>query len=287
MHLHLCASACESRAYKFVHDLQGANAVAELLFDVRDYIATITLNRPEKLNAFTSDMLRNLVAALDECSARDDVRAVILTGAGRGFCSGGDIGGMGAEQDNRPHITKKRIAEEIQAFPKRVASFEKPLIAAVNGAAAGGGMDLALACDFRTAGRAARFAETYGKIGLLPGGGGAYFLPRIVGKAKALELLLTAEFIDAQAALEIGLVNHVFEDAELLDKTRAIAARIASLPPLSIRLIKRTVNEGLESDLASSLDLVSSHIAITKSGPDHAEAIRAFKQKRPGEFVGY
>ncbi|MEM7405317.1 MAG: enoyl-CoA hydratase [Pseudomonadota bacterium] len=261
--------------------------MSQLLFDVHEHVATLTLNRPEKLNAFTSDMLQGLVAALDECDARDEVRAVILTGAGRGFCSGGDIGGMGAEQDNRPHITKHRIASEIQAFPKRLARFEKPIMAAVNGPAAGGGMDLALACDFRVAGASARFAETYGKIGLLPGGGGAYFLPRIVGKGRALELLLTAEFINAETALEIGLVNHVFPDDELMAEATRIATRIASMPPLSMRLIKRTVNEGLESDMAASLDLVSSHIAITRSGPDHAEAIAAFKEKRAGEYVGY
>lgn len=259
----------------------------ELIVDISEHIATLTLNRPEKLNAFTSGMLEDLVSALDDCEARGDVRVVVLTGAGRGFCSGGDIGGMGAEQDNRPHVTKARIADEIQAFPKRMARFHKPVIAAVNGPAAGGGMDLALACDFRVAGRSARFAETYGKIGLLPGGGGAYFLPRIVGVARAMELLLTAEFIDAEQALEIGLVNHVFEDDELQASARAIAARIASLPPLSIRLIKRTVLEGLHSDLAASLDLVSSHIAITRAGPDHAEAIQAFKEKRPGHYVGH
>jgi len=258
-----------------------------VIFDTADHVATITLNRPEKLNAFTSEMLLELDSAIDECDRQDDVRAVILTGAGRGFCSGGDVGGMGAGQDNRPHITKQRISGEIQRFPKRLARFAKPIIAAVNGPAAGGGMDLALACDFRTASRSARFAETYGKIGLLPGGGGAYFLPRIVGKARALELLLTAEFIDADTALDIGLVNHVYEDDELMERTHKIAARIASLPPLSMRLIKQTVNEGLESDLATSLDLVSSHIAITRSGPDHVEAINAFREKRPGKFVGY
>ena len=253
---------------------------------VVDDIATLTMNRPEKLNAFTSEMLYGMVAALDECEGRDDVRAVILTGAGRGFSSGGDIGGMG-EDDSRPHITKTRIWEEIQAFPKRAARFEKPLLAAVNGAAIGGGMDLALACDIRIAGESARFAETYAKIGLLPGGGGAYFLPRLVGKARALELLWTADFIDAATALEIGLVNHVYPDDELLAETTKLAKRIAAMPPLSIRLIKRTVNQSLETDMATAFDLVSSHIAIARAGHDHPEAIKAFREKRPGKYEGY
>ncbi len=258
-----------------------------LIFEVKDAIATLTMNRPEKLNAFTGEMLHGLVAALDECDAREDVRAVILTGAGRGFCSGGDIGGMGEEHDSRPHITKARIWEEIQAFPKRAARFEKPLIAAVNGAAIGGGMDLALACDIRVAGESARFAETYAKIGLLPGGGGAYFLPRLVGKARALELLWTADFIDAAAALDIGLVNHVFPDDELMAEATRLATRIAAMPPLSVRLIKRTVNQSLETDMATAFDLVSSHIAIARAGHDHPEAIKAFREKRDGKYLGY
>jgi enoyl-CoA hydratase/carnithine racemase len=261
--------------------------MSDLLFDVSDHVATLTLNRPDKLNAFTPQMLAQLIERIDECDARDVIRVVMLTGSGRGFCSGGDIGGMSAEPDRRPHVTKKHIADEIQAFPKRLVRFEKPIIAVVNGPAAGGGMDLALACDFRVAGASARFAETYGKIGLLPGGGGAYYLPRLVGKGRAMELLLTADFIDAQQALDIGLVNHVFDDEALLDEALAIANRIASMPPLSIRLIKQTVNEGLNSDLAASLDLVSSHIAVTRAGPDHAEAIAAFIEKRPGQYVGY
>ena len=259
----------------------------QIRLDVAAAVATITLNRPEKLNAFTNDMLAGLVAAIDECDARDDVRAVILTGAGRGFCSGGDVGGMGEAADNRPHVTKARIWEEIQAFPKRLARFDKPIIAAVNGVATGGGVDLALACDIRTAGSSARFAETYARVGLAPGGGGAYFLPRIVGQAWALELLLTGDFIDAEAALGIGLVNHVYRDDALLPETRALAARIARNPPLSVRLIKRAVGQGLRTDLDTALDLISSHIAVIRAGPDHAEAIRAFREKRDGEFVGH
>jgi enoyl-CoA hydratase/carnithine racemase len=258
-----------------------------LLVEIADGIAVMTLNRPDKLNAFTAEMLHGLVAALDECDAREDVRVAILTGAGRGFCSGGDVGGMGAAADNRPHVTKARIWNEIQAFPKRCARFEKPLLAAVNGVATGGGMDLALACDIRLAAKSARFAETYAKIGLLPGGGGAYFLPRIVGQARALELLWTADFIDADQALVLGLVNHVYPDDALMAETMALARRIAAMPPLSVRLIKRAVAQGLSTDMATAFDLISSHIAVARAGHDHPEAIAAFREKRAGKYEGY
>lgn len=257
-----------------------------VLFKLDDKVAILTLNQPAKLNAFSDDMLMRLVELIDECQSRQDIAVVILTGAGRGFCSGGDISSMGADADNRPHVTKEYIWDVIQAFPKRLARFDKPIIAAVNGPAIGGGMDLALACDIRLAARSARFAETYAKIGLLPGGGGAFFLPRIVGRAMALELLLSADFIEAEEALRIGLVNHVYDDDALLAESVALAKRIARLPPLSIRLIKRAVDHGLNGDMASAFDLISSHIAIAKSGGDHQEAIAAFRERRDGDYHG-
>lgn len=259
----------------------------DLLVEVRDGIGVLTLNRPDKLNAFTSEMLFGLVDALDDFERREDVQVAILTGAGRGFCSGGDIGGMGEGHEARPHMTKERIWREIQAFPKRLARFEKPILCAVNGAAVGGGMDLALACDIRVAGQSAKFAETYAKIGLAPGGGGAYFLPRLIGKAQALEMLWTAEFIDADTALALGLVNHVYADDALMAETEKLARRIASQPPLSVKLIKRLVEQGLRADMDTAFDLVSSHIAILRAGVDHREAIAAFREKRPGTYQGY
>jgi enoyl-CoA hydratase/carnithine racemase len=258
-----------------------------VLFDVSDKIATVTLNQPARLNAFSDDMLGQLVQHLDECEARDDIAVVILTGSGRGFCSGGDVSKMGADADNRAHVTREHISEFIQAFPKRAARFDKPLIAAVNGVATGGGMDLALACDIRVAASSAKFAETYARIGLLPGGGGAWYLPRLVGRSMAMELLLSGDFIDADEALRIGLVNHVWPDDELLANARALAARIARNPPLSVRLIKRAVDHGLNGDMNASLDLIASHIAVAKGGHDHGEAMRAFKEKRNGDYVGY
>lgn len=258
-----------------------------VVLEVSERVALITLNRPDKLNAFSDEMLMLLVARIDECAARDDVGAVVLTGAGRGFCSGGDVSTMGGDADNRAHVTKEYIWHTIQAFPKRLAHFDKPIIAAVNGVATGGGLDLALACDLRVAARSARFAETYAKIGLLPGGGGAWFLPHLVGKAWALELLLAADFIDADTAQRIGLVNHVYDDDQLLSEARALAHRMAHMPPLSVRLIKRAVNHALSGDMTASFDLISSHIAIAKGGPDHAEAISAFRERREGKYQGY
>lgn len=257
-----------------------------ILIEIHDNVATITLNRPEKLNAFTDDMLMSLVGAIDDCEIDDQVRAVVLTGSGRGFSAGGDVTAMGNDADNAAMTTKKHVTDAIQAFPRRMASFEKPIIAAVNGVAAGGGMDLALACDIRIAGKSAKFGETYAKIGLLPGGGGAYYLPRIVGTAQALELLLTADFIDAEQALKIGLVNHVFEDTDLLTQAQQLAQRMAALPPYSVTKIKRTVYQSLGCDIHTALELVGSHIATAKSSEDHLEAIAAFKEKRSGDYKG-
>lgn len=258
----------------------------DLLFDAQDNVALMTLNRPEALNAFTPEMLEGWVARLDEAQARDDIRALVVTGAGRGFCSGGDVKRMGEGADNSPRTTKDNLWTRTQMVAKRMIGFDKPVIAAINGVAAGGGLDIALCCDIRTAGESARMAETYARIALLPGAGGAWFLPRIVGKAKALEMLWTCEFVEAKAALEIGLVSHVWPDGELMDRTLALAGRIARGAPLSNRLIKRTLNQGLETDLYTHLDQISSHIAAIRSSEDHVEAIRAFKEKRDPVFKG-
>ncbi|MGD8809492.1 MAG: enoyl-CoA hydratase-related protein [Gammaproteobacteria bacterium] len=258
----------------------------ELLFDVQDYVAVMTLNRPEALNAFTPAMLEGWVARLEEAQARDDIRALVVTGTGRGFCSGGDVKRMGEGADNSPRTIKDGLWTRTQMVAKRMIQFDKPVVAAINGVAAGGGLDIALCCDIRTAAESARMAETYARIALLPGAGGAWFLPRIVGKAKALEMLWTCEFVEAHAAKEIGLVSHVWPDDELMDRTLALAGRIARGAPLSNRLIKRTLNQGLETDLWTHLDQISSHIAAIRSSEDHVEAIRAFKEKRDPVFKG-
>ena len=258
----------------------------DLLFDVTDNIAVLTLNRPEALNAFTPDMLHGFVDRLEEAQRRDDVRALVVTGSGRGFCSGGDVKRMGEGADNSVATTKDSLWNRTQMVAKRMVEFDKPAIAAINGVAAGGGLDIALCCDIRVAAESARMAETYARIGLLPGAGGAWHLPRIVGKAKALEMFWTCEFVEAPEALEIGLVSHVWPDADFMDRVLEFTGKIARGAPLSNRFIKRTLNQGLDTDLWTHLDQISSHIAVVRSSEDHLEAIRAFKEKRPPVFKG-
>ena len=179
----------------------------KLLFDVSDKIATITFNNPEKLNAFTVEMIEAYAEKLEECRKREDVWAIVVTGAGRGFCSGGDTGRMGADTPPTPAEIKSGLWDLIQHISLEMAKIDKPVIAAVNGVAVGAGMDMALHADLRIAAESARFAETYVRVGLVPGNGGAWFLPRLIGMPRALEMLWSADFVDAATALDYGLVN--------------------------------------------------------------------------------
>jgi enoyl-CoA hydratase/carnithine racemase len=255
-----------------------------LRFEIEDRIATITLDRPERKNAFTFEMIDAWTAALVECRRNDAVRVVIVTGAGDAFCSGGDIVEMKDRLKNPPAQRKNELFNRIQRIPLALEDLDKPVLVAVNGVATGAGMDMALMGDIRYAARSARFAETYVKVGLVPGAGGAHFLPRLVGTAKALELFWTADFIDAEEALRIGLVNKVLPDAELMPFVRGVAAKIAQAPALSVRFIKRAVQQGMRNDLRASLDLISSHYAVVTAGADHREAVEAFIAKRKPVF---
>ena len=251
-----------------------------LQFSVADGIARILLNRPERMNAFTFGMIDAWVAALQHCRTDDAVKVVIVTGAGRAFCSGGDIVEMGQRLERTPEQRKNELFNRIERIPLALEDLDKPVLAAVNGVATGARMDMALMCDMRFAAASARFAETYVKVGLVPGAGGAHFLPRLVGPAKALELFLTADFVSADEALRIGLVNKVFPDESLTSEVEAIARRIADAPPLAVRLIKRAIYQGLRNDLRTSLDLISSHYAVVTASEEHREAVRRFVAAR-------
>ncbi|CAN5299632.1 crotonase/enoyl-CoA hydratase family protein [soil metagenome] len=255
----------------------------KLLFDVKDKIATITFNNPEKLNAFNQPMLHAYRERLEEARDRDDVNVIVVTGAGKGFCAGGDVGQMGASKPT-PKEIKEGLWNLIQRIPLTMQTIDKPIIAAINGAAVGAGLDMALHCDMRVAVESAKLGETYVRVGLVPGNGGAYFLPRIIGLPKALELLWSAELLTAQKAKEIGLVNHVAAEGKLMEDTYAIARKIADAPPISVRYIKRLTYQCMDLDMRTALDLVSSHMTIARSSEDHAEAIRAFKEKTTGTY---
>ena len=256
-----------------------------LQFDVQDGVALVTLNRPEKLNAFTYEMLDDWVDRLAECQKRDDVRAVVITGSGRGFCTGADVDSFAGIAQSGPTGIKAELGLT-QRLPRQISELDKPVIAAINGFATGGGLDFALACDIRFAAESARLAETYIRMGLLPGVGGAYFLTQLVGRAKALELLWTGDFIDAREAERIGLVNKVFRDEELLPRTLEFAGRLARSAPLSIQLIKRVVRLGENKDLPTALELAGANLTVVRSSEDHLEAVSAFREKREANFKG-
>ena len=259
--------------------------MSDLLYDVSDKIATITLNRPDKLNAFTGPMIDAWAKALAEAQADDSVNVIVVTGAGRAFCSGGDVGRM-RETKPTPLENKNQLWENIHRVPKTLEAVDKPVIAMVNGVAVGAGMGMCLMCDVRIASDEARFSTGYVRVGLVPGDGDTYFLPRLLGPAKALELLWTADFVDAQEALRLGIVNRVAPTGDLAQQTQALARQIADGPQVPIRMIKRLVYQSLRLDLRTHLDLVSSHMAVVRDTLDHAEGVAAFKEKRPPKFLG-
>jgi len=259
--------------------------MADLTYEVVDRIATITLNRPDKLNAFTGPMIDAWAKALAEAQADEGVHVVVVTGAGRAFCAGGDVSRM---SDARPHPLdgKTSLWEHIHRVPKTLETMDKPVIAMVNGVTVGAGMGMSLMCDMRIASDQARFSTGYVRVGLVPGDGDTYFLPRLIGTARALELLWTADFIEAPKALELGIVNRVVPHDKLAEETYAFARRVADGPQIPIRMIKRLVYQSMRLDLRTHLDLVSSHMAVVRETADHKEGVQAFKDKRPAKFQG-
>ncbi len=252
----------------------------QLLFSVTDGIARITLNRPERMNAFTFEMIDAWTAALQQCRTDDTIKVVLLTGAGSAFCSGGDIVEMGDRLQHTPEQRKNELFHRIERIPLALEDLDKPVIAVVNGVATGAGMDMALMCDIRYAAKSARFAETYVKVGLVPGAGGAHFLPRLVGVSKALELFLTGDFLDADEALRLGIVNKVFPDETLLEEVEKIARRMAKAPSLTLRMTKRAIYQGMRNDLRTNLDLISSHYAVITASQEHRDLVHKFIAER-------
>ena len=263
------------------------NEYTAITYEQVDRVVTITFNQPEVLNPMTTEMVSETIEALDRAATDDDVLVLIITGAGRAFSAGGDVRRLGNQQEEPPTPFERRAwLRRTQRLILAIRAVEKPVLAAINGVAAGGGCDIALACDLRFMSDQARIGEVFARIGLFPGTGGTWLLPRAVGVEKALELIWTADVIDAEEAKRIGLVGHVVPADELMAEVRAFAARLVAGPPLALSLAKAAVYRGLDQDLAAAMDYASTAEAITLASSDHAEGIRAFREKRPPEFQG-
>jgi 2-(1,2-epoxy-1,2-dihydrophenyl)acetyl-CoA isomerase len=258
----------------------------QLLESISDGIATLTLNRPERLNALSTPIMEGLLAALPRLAQDPAVGVVVLTGAGRAFCSGGDIKSMaeGSVERSLPDAVKHlRGRMEVSRL---LHEMPKPTIAMVNGPAAGAGLSLALACDLRVAAQSARFITAFAKVGFSGDFGGSYFLTKLVGTGKARELYYTAEPLDAAQALALGIANHVVPDSELGDATRALARKLAKGPRIALALMKHHFNAAESGTLAELLDLEAQHQVETGRTSDHKEAARAFVEKRAPVFTG-
>lgn len=258
-----------------------------------DHLATLTLNRPDKRNAINRKMMEELMAALADISGDDEIRAMILTGAGNAFCAGADVdimpGGGDVKELDALSVEKMRHSFIFKSAKKIILclhQMEKPTIAMVNGACVGAGFDLALACDLRIASEKARFMCGFVKIGLFPGFGAAWLYPRTMGLGRALELLFASDVLEAQEAKEIGLLNKLTTEKTLKSATLALAKKITDGPPIAIRLMKSQVYKGLGTDLATALDEAAICESITLTSRDHKEGITALRAKRAPSFEG-
>ncbi len=257
-----------------------------IIFEVEEGVATITLNRPESLNALNQEMGRELLAALRECGSREDIRAVVIKGAGRGFSSGGDIKAMLKVFDQVPSLFFTTDLASLHEVTLAIRELPKPVIAAVHGYAAGAGMNLALACDLRVAAASARFVEAFVNMGLVPDMGGTYFLPRFVGPGKAAELFFTGQPIDADEAHRLGIVNRVVADEELGKAAMDLARQLARGPTLALARTKALLNRAFEQGLARQLDDELQGQVYCSGTEDFQAAVRAFVEKRPVTFKG-
>lgn len=253
--------------------------------NIENKIQLITLNRPERKNAFNTQMIDEWTSALQHAQNDENVHVIVMTGAGNAFCSGGDVQEMQGGNSSRLEA-KNFLWENIHRVAFTLQRMDKPVIAAINGAAIGAGLDMALMADIRTMSENAKVSEGYVKVGLVPGDGGAYFLPRMIGQSKALELLWTGRFVSSDEALQLGLVNHVYPAETLLSQTLELARQIADGPQIAIRMVKRAVRQSFKTDLETSLDLISSHMSIITGTEDHREGVTAFLEKRKPNFKG-
>jgi len=261
-----------------------------LLYERSGDVVTLTLNDPERRNALTDrSQFEAVLAGIARIEDDATVRCVVLTGAGRAFCAGGNVKDMHERAQSfavRPFELRQWYRQGIQTIPLALWRLEVPVIAAVNGPAIGAGFDLTLCCDIRIAAERARFAESYAKLGIIPGFGGTWLLPRVVGMSKAAEMSFTGDVVDAAEALACGLVSQVVADDELLPAAQALAGRIAGNPPHALRMIKKLLREGVANKLDTQLEMSAAFQAVAHHTLDHREALAAVFEKRDPSFKG-
>lgn len=265
-----------------------------IFIEKKDYIARVTLNRPDKRNAINRKMLDELAIAVEDVDRDDNIRVLVLTGAGKAFCAGADIDLMPGDSSAGETLKAGGVEELSRSFIFRAAKkiilglqkMGKPTLAMVNGVCVGAGFDLALACDIRTGCEYSRFMCGFDKLALFPGFGATWLYPRAMGVGKALEVLYTGDALDADEASKIGLLNKKYSAGELEDGTMALARKIACGPPLAIRLMKLSLYKGLQSDLEEVLDDAAIYESITLLSGDHKEGINAMLEKRAPNFKG-
>jgi 2-(1,2-epoxy-1,2-dihydrophenyl)acetyl-CoA isomerase len=257
-----------------------------ITLDIADQVATLTVNRPERLNAFTSKMHEDLRGALDRLRVPGTARCLIVTGAGRGFCAGADLADNAASNEAGPRDLGVSLEKNYNPFILALRALEMPLVAAVNGPCAGAGMSLALACDIVIAAKSASFLQAFCNIGLVPDAGSTYFLPRLAGRARASGMALLGEKISADTALDWGLIWKVVDDATLMAEAGAVAKKLASGPTKGLALIRQALDRSWSNDLASQLDVERDAQRVAGRTGDFAEGVKAFLEKRPARFQG-
>ncbi len=259
---------------------------AYVLIEVADGVGTLTLNRPEKLNAFIGEMREGIASGIERLGNDDEVQAVIVTGAGRAFCAGADVKYLTRLIETRAIDEATALVEAGRRVAAAVRGMPKPVIAAINGPAAGGGANLALACDLRIASETASIGQTFNRIGLHPDWGGTYTVPRLVGPARAAELFFFAEMIPAAEAERMGLINRVVPQEELMPAAREWATRLARKPALPLRLSKEAIQRSLASGFDEMLDYETAAQRACFESADALEGVRAFVEKREPRFEG-
>ena len=256
-----------------------------ILFEKADGVANVALNRPKKLNAFDATMHEELYAALDAAADDDEVRCVVLRGEGRGFSAGADLAQIIESSEGTPDLGEY-LRNTYSRLVKRMVSMEKPIVASLHGPVYGAGVGISLACDLRVAAEGAKFSVAFIKIGLMPDAGVSFFLPRVVGLGRALEMSLLGDPVEADEALRIGLVNKVVPDEKLAEETAALASRLAAMPTAAIGRTKQAIYASFEGDLELVLEREAEGQTFCGYTADHREGVEAFFEKREARFTG-